>query len=121
MDPQNTPLTLTQHARVRAQTRGIPLRIVYAIYANADRRPFVGNGCRSLMVSRRQLDRLAHAIPPADRERMEGVILLIDPERNVVITVLHADGSHGQHYLRHFYGRRYRHRRRRPHWHPWRA
>jgi hypothetical protein len=121
MEPRNTTLELTQHARARAQTRGIPLRIVYAIYANADRRTFVGDGRRSLMVSRRQLDRLANAISPADRERMEGVILVIDQQRKTVITVLHGDRSRGQYYRRQFYGRRYRYRPRRPHWRPWRV
>jgi glutathione S-transferase len=43
--------------------------ILEAIYANADRRSFVGSGCRSLMVTRRQLARLADSIPAADRER----------------------------------------------------
>jgi hypothetical protein len=54
---------LTNHARDRLQGRGVPTRIVKAIYANADRSPFVGSGCRSLIVSRRQLDRLVHTFP----------------------------------------------------------
>jgi len=64
-----TPPTLTDHARKRAQSRGVSMQIVEAIYAYADRSPFVGSGCRSLMVSRRELDRLADSIPAADRER----------------------------------------------------
>jgi hypothetical protein len=53
--PAVTSPILTDHARKRAQTRGIPMRILEAIYANADRTPFVGSGCRSLMVSRQHL------------------------------------------------------------------
>jgi hypothetical protein len=64
------PLILTNHARKRAQSRGLSIRILEAIYFNADRTPFVGSGRRSLMVSRRQLARLVGSIPAADRERM---------------------------------------------------
>jgi hypothetical protein len=62
----DTSPIVTNHARQRAQTRGIPLRILEAIYANADRSPFVGDGRRSLMVSRRRLARLADHIPAAE-------------------------------------------------------
>jgi hypothetical protein len=84
------------------------MRIVTAVYAYADRRPFVGGGCRSLMVSRRQLGRLAGRIAPADRERMDSVALIIDPNTTAIITVLHADGPHGRRYRRQREGRRYR-------------
>ena len=112
---------LTDHARRRAQARGIPLRIVDAIYANADRVSFVGGGRRSLMVTRRQIDRLPEAISPADRERIDGVVLVVDLQGTVVITVLHAHSSNGRWYRHHRDGRRYRPPRRRPHWHPWRG
>jgi hypothetical protein len=119
--PAVTPPILTNHARGRAQVRGVPMRIVDAIYANADRSPFVGSGCRSLMVSRRQLDRLADKIPAADRERMDGVVLVVDPKSNAIITVLHAHSPTGRRYRRQRDGRRYRPRRRRPHrHHSWR-
>jgi hypothetical protein len=111
---------MTGHARRRAQARGIPMRILDAIYANADRTPFVGDGRRSLMVSRRRLARLSSAIPAADRERMAGVALVVDAGTGVVITVLHVHGLHGRRYRRHLGRRRY-HARRRPHWHPWRG
>jgi hypothetical protein len=117
--PAVSPLILTDHARKRAQARGVSTRIMEAIYANADRTPFVGGGRRSFMVSRRQLNRLAGSIPPADRERMEGVVLVVDPNINAIITVLHAHSSSGRRYRRQRDGRRYR-LRRRPHWHFWR-
>jgi hypothetical protein len=88
---------LTNHARERAQVRGVSMRIVEAIYANADLCPFVGSGCRSLMVSRRKLDRLADSIPAADRERMDGVVLVVDPDGEAIITVLHAHSPRGRH------------------------
>lgn len=120
--PTLPPLVLTDHARERAQMRGVPMRIVQAIYANADKSPFVGSGCRSLMVSRRALDRLADRIPAGDRERMDGVVLVIDPKDNAIITVLHAHSPAGRRYRRQRDGRRYRpRRRRRAHWHSWRS
>lgn len=120
--PAVAPLILTDHAHERAQARGVSMQVVEAIYANADRNPFVGSGCRSLMVSRRHLARLAGTIPAADRERMDGVVLVVDPKGNVVITVLHAHSPKGRHYRRQRDGWRYRRSRRRGlHWHPWRG
>src|SRR6516164_8851365 len=94
--PAVTAPILTDHARKRAQARGVPIRILEAIYSNADRSPFVGSGRRSLMVSRRQLARLDGNIPAADRERMDGVVLVIDPKSNAIITVLHAHSPNGR-------------------------
>lgn len=119
--PALTPPILTDHARDRAQVRGVSMRIVEAIYAIADRSPFVGSGYRSLMVSRRKLDRLADSIPAADRERMDGVVLVVDPKSNAIITVLHAHSTNGRRYRRQRQGRRYRPGRRRLHWHSWRG
>jgi hypothetical protein len=116
MHIENASPVLTNHARQRAQNRGIPLKIIDAIYANADRSPFVGEGRRSLMVSRRQLNRLARIIPAAERERMDGIILVVDAKGQVIITVLHAHGQNGRHYRRQHHGRyygRYWHRARR--------
>src|SRR5437764_3160661 len=94
--PEAAPPILTDHARRRAQARGVSMGILEAIYANADRSSFVGSGCRSLMVSRRQLARLADSIPAADRERMDGVVLVVDPKSNAIITVLHAHSPKGR-------------------------
>jgi hypothetical protein len=109
--PLKAPLILTHHARERAQVRGVSMRTLQAIFAYADRSPFVGSGCRSLMVSRRQLARLADAVPAADRERMDGVVLVVDPECSTIITVLHAHSPNGRRYRRQRDGRRYRARR----------
>jgi hypothetical protein len=120
MPIDDTSPIVTKHALQRAQARGIPVRILESIYANADRSPFVGDGRRSLMVSRRRLARLADNIPAADRERMDGVALVVDARSGVVITVLHAHRRRGRRYRRHLDGHRY-HTRRRRHWHPWRG
>jgi hypothetical protein len=121
MQTEESSLEFTRHALEQAQLRGIPIRIVQAIFANADRSAFVGSGCRSLMVSRKHIDRLKDVIPPADRERMDGVILVIDYESSVIITVLHAHGQKGQRYRRQRNGHPHRRTRRRAHWHLWRS
>jgi hypothetical protein len=51
---------------------------------------------------------------------MDGVVLVIDPESNAIITILHAHSPNGRGYRRQRDGRPYRSRRRRSHWHPWR-
>jgi hypothetical protein len=120
--PAVTPLILTEHARERAQARGVSFRVLEAIYASADRNLFVGRGCRSLMVSRRQLARLAGSIPAADLERMDGVVLVVDPKSTAIITVLHAHSPNGRRYRRQRDGRPFRpRRRRRMHRHSWRG
>jgi hypothetical protein len=118
MHGEDASAIMTDHARERARARGIPLRIVRAIFANADRSPFVGEGRRSLMVSRRKLDRLSESISAGDRERMDGVVLVVDSVSQVIVTVLHADGRKGRRYRRQWDGGIYRPRRRRLHWHP---
>jgi hypothetical protein len=109
--PVEMPLILTHHARKRAQARGVSMRTLETIFAHADRSPFVGGGCRSLMVSRKQLGRLADAVPAADRERMDGVVLVVDPECSAIVTVLHAGSPKGRRYRRQRDGKRYRPRR----------
>jgi hypothetical protein len=45
---------------------------------------------------------------------MDGVVLVVDPGCNAIITVLHAHSPSGRRYRRQRDGRRYRPRRRRP-------
>lgn len=91
---------LTTHASERAKMRGIPIRIVDAVYINADRSVPVGKGCHALTVSRKQLNQLSDDIQPADRERMEKVALVTDAFGNTIVTVLHIRGRKGRHYYR---------------------
>ena len=113
MSFQNHGPVLTNHARCQAQVRGIPLHVIESIYRHADSGAFVGSGCRSLMVSKRRIGELAGVICLGERERMAGVILVIDHEANVVITVMHSYGSKSQRYRRQRHG--HPHRSRRPH------
>lgn len=102
---QDEPLVFTRHAERRAKARGVPLRIVSAICANADRRSHVGGGCLSLMVSKSELESLAGLIPAEDRERMQGVAVVVDPATETVVTVLHMRGRRGARYRRQRSGR----------------
>lgn len=118
--PPEPSLVWTDHARKCAQSRGVSVRIVEKIRVSADRSPFVGGGCRSFFVSRRKLARLDDQTPATDRERMDGVVLVIDPSTNAVITVLHPHRRDASRYWRGHVGRRYRPRRQQCHWHTWR-
>jgi hypothetical protein len=91
---------LTTHASERAKVRGIPMRIVEAIYNNADWSVSVGKGCQALTVSRKQLDQLTEVIPAADRERMKNIALVTDAFSNSIITVLHIRSRKARHYYR---------------------
>jgi hypothetical protein len=65
------------------------------------------------MVSRRKLEALKDRIPAADRERMDGVVLVMDREIRVIVTVIHAAGAGGRRYRRPDFGIQLRRR-------PWR-
>ena len=115
MQMETTPAVMTHHAQRQAQSRGIPRHIVEAVYANADLGAFVGSGCRSLMVSREQIGHLGQSVPPADRERMGGVVLVVDNVSKTIVTVLHSHGPKSQRYRRQRNGHPHRRRtRRRP-------
>jgi hypothetical protein len=93
-------LSLTRHASVRAQQRGVPHRVINALATWADVEIPVGGGCVALSLSRRQMsDRGLRASLGAELDRLAGVALVAD-ETGAVVTVLHDCGGAG--------GRRYR-------------
>jgi hypothetical protein len=100
MFPSYNYLVLTKHAERRAKERGLPWRIISAICANSDRQTPVGGGCVSLMVSRSELQDLAGSIPADDRERMQGVAVVVDADTEAVVTVLHVNRRNGSRYRR---------------------
>jgi hypothetical protein len=106
MQTEGVPPEFTLHALQQAQLRGIPIHIVQTIYATADRSVFVGSGCQSLMVSRKHLEHLREVVAPSDLERMDGVVLVVDRERRVIITIFHSYGQKGQRYRRQWKGNR---------------
>lgn len=68
------------------------------------------------MVSRRQLGHLAGSVPAADRERMDGVVLVVDRKNRIVITALHAHSPNGRRYRRQGDGHPHRYFKRHPRW-----
>lgn len=101
MFPSEKSLVLTRHAELRAKERGLPWRIISAICANSDQQTPVGSGCVSLMVSRSELQDLAGSIPAGDRERMQGVAVVVDAATETIVTVLHVNHRNGSRYRRH--------------------
>jgi hypothetical protein len=107
MRPSAAGFHPTNHALSRAQQRGVSVRIINAIVAFADIRPWVGSGCRSLMISRRRLAHLPDGIlSAAERERAAGVAVVLDASNGSVITVIHTAGRRAARYRRQFRSRR---------------
>jgi hypothetical protein len=92
---------VTQHARSRAQQRGVSHATIETILTFADREIVVGGGLRSRFVSRARLRRLAGIVlPPSECERADGVVLVIDEGENTVISVVKPRGRRGQRYFK---------------------
>lgn len=93
--------TLSQHAEVRAQQRGIPRKVIGLIVAEADIRLHAGLGCDSIRISRRKMANLRRAgIEAALIERVSEVVLVIDPASDFVVTAFHDTGPRGRRYRR---------------------
>jgi hypothetical protein len=93
----------TDHAVHQAQARGVPKSYVHLVCANADRDPFIGGGRRALTISRKRLRALAHQIPAAIREHLDGLAVVVDSDGRTIITVLHASAKAGRRYRRGFH------------------
>ena len=94
---------LTRHARSRAQNRGIRTEVIELVLAHGDIELHAGEGLHSLQISRKGMERLAEAgVRPALREKALGVVLLVDPTTQQIITAMHAIGSQGRRYSSQF-------------------
>ena len=103
MSPTTFPLRMTDHARARAQQRGVAIHIVGTVIGHADIRVWVGGGCRSFMISRRRLAKLPfEVLSPAEREQAAGVAVMLDPAERVVVTVIHVNSRRAARYRRGF-------------------
>jgi hypothetical protein len=61
----------------------------------------VGGGYQSLFISRRRLKEMADEdMAPSDRERADGVAVVVDNTMQIVVTVLRLSGSRSRRYLR---------------------
>jgi len=87
------------HALRRCQQRGISQQIVNTILVHADLRVWVGNGCQSLLVSRRRLAELVpDELEPGEAGRLGGVCVVQDVATGEVVTVLRLAGRSGRRY-----------------------
>ncbi len=94
-------LDLSCHAAVRSQARGVPLDLVEAILDYADRTVPVGGGCESLSISRKGLGRIpSHIMPPAARDRLANLAVIVDGSSERVVTVMHMHGRQARRYRR---------------------
>ena len=94
---------LTRHAQVQAQQRGIRQQIIAVILVHGDLQLHAGKGLISIQITKRGLKKLLEAeVPAAVREKAAGIILLLDPVTETVVTVMHDVGREGRRYRRQF-------------------
>jgi hypothetical protein len=94
---------LTRHAQVRAQQRGIRQQTIAVILVHGDLQLHAGEGLISIRLTKRRLRGLQKTqVPAAVREKAAGIILLLDPVTETVVTVMHDVGREGRRYRRQF-------------------
>jgi hypothetical protein len=91
-------LGYTRHAQTRCQQRSVPRRLVELVVEHADRRVFVGDGVQAAMITRKRLKMSRVPQLKAERERLDGLMVLLDPEDGTVVTVMWADGAVARRY-----------------------
>lgn len=90
---------LTRHAERRARQRGISVRTIEWVLAVADIRCHAGDGCISYRVSRRALASQRRAGVAAESiERATGVVVLVQPGKGEIVTVMHDSPNKGRRY-----------------------
>ena len=96
-DPRKVGYQLSKHAEIRAQQRGIRQQIIGLVTDHADQRLHAGNGLVSLRLSRRCLRDLGAAgINTSLLEKAKGVVVLMCPRTNTVVTTMHDLGHSGR-------------------------
>ena len=92
----NTEVTLTDHARRRAQTRGVPQGAVYWTALVGEPRRAVGGAFRRTMTRKSAERLLKHGLSPAETSRYLGTVVItrdMDLEERLVITVRPTEKS----------------------------
>lgn len=94
--------TLSKHAALRVQQRGVPHHLVAALMNHADFEAPVGGGCTVLRMTRERLsDPEVRDALGADRERLRGLSVVWSDRTGEVVTVLRPrQGSTGRRYRR---------------------
>lgn len=94
-------LSLSQHAAIRANQRGVTHALIDALISHADYEMPVGDGCTVLRMSRERLqDRDVRRELGSIIDRLKNLAVVWNYEESKVITVLHDHGKSA--------GRRYR-------------
>jgi hypothetical protein len=91
--------TLSSHARLRMQQRGIRRETLALVREQADIVKPVGAGCLAVSLSRARIGFLRGAgWPPAELDRAAAVTL-VEAEDGAVVTALHRRGRAGRRYF----------------------
>jgi len=96
----------SNHARWRAQQRGIRSADLVLLLFGADREAPVGDGCIAISISRgRRGELVAEGYPPSTVERAAKIAAVESPDGDIV-TVLRPRGHRGRRYRRAFHTHR---------------
>jgi hypothetical protein len=83
--------TMTRHATIRSQQRGIPRAAIELILCEGDRIVPAGESCERIELSRKAAGRLAgRGIDRDVLERSRGVVVVFSRRTGLVVTVEHA-------------------------------
>jgi hypothetical protein len=103
VDRNTSALNASLHACKRLQQRAVRAEVLEFVLKNYDRGCFVGDGRRSAFITRRKLAWLREQGAPAGLvERANGVILVLAPTSERVVTVMHWQRGSGARYTRQF-------------------
>jgi len=93
-------LTLSRHAAVRTQQRGMPHHLLHAFLDHADIDAPAGGHCRLLRISRERLrDRSVREELGADADRLARLAVIWSSETGTIVTVMHQHaGGAGRRY-----------------------
>jgi hypothetical protein len=92
-------MSLSRHAAIRANQRGVPHALLQNLIDHADVETPVGGGCFALSISRSRLQeediRLSFG---SAIDRVAGLAVICDGDYGAVVTILHARGPVGRRY-----------------------
>ena len=82
--------TITDHAKVRMNQRGVQAETIRTVIQFGDRRIFVGAGCQSISVSRNQACQLVKdgEITPTMVDRLANLCVVVANDNDAVVTVV---------------------------------
>lgn len=92
---------LSNHAKTRANQRGIYHEMMEAVLRHADHEVPVGDGCYALQLSRRQLrDPKLKARIGSSFHRLSGLVLICSSGTGEIVTVMRESGPAARRYRR---------------------